>query len=367
MKLYHDNNNPFCKNEYTSHNMFVDFDKEKWILTDNIKEADVIPAIFYRGDDYSFIEEILHPDQVLMVVVLFSNDNFMNPEWFRGEVSNHFNRYHKKTIVVHTNLNDSDDPTYVPFDIMFNRQKMFCTDIKRTERGHSTVWMSLMNEKMYELSTIDKQYDSDNKHFLCPNRIFPPGTSGYTSLQQVYRRALSDIINNIGAKSYLSDPFNGKYFKPNYWDDSYDIKTTGGTWYPIADSYYNTSYISVFIESVISEEVMGPSEKTFDPLIKGNFPMIFSSPGTIEFCKNYYGFKFPNWIDYSYDTIQDNDDRFAAFLSSIKTVAEIPINELHTLYNKDRDILDHNRQVFFDRPYDSLFDKIKTSIKSLGW
>jgi hypothetical protein len=102
-------------------------------------------------------------------------------------------------------------------------------------------------------------------------------------------------------------------------------------------------------------------------LIKGNFPLIFSGPNVISNLKKYYDFKFPDWIDYSYDSIDDLEQRFEAYLQSIKKIATIPLNELHNLYLQDKHILEHNRNVFFSKPYDSLYDKVEKSIDALGW
>ena len=142
----------------------------------------------------------------------------------------------------------------------------------------------------------------------------------------------------------------------------------GGTWWPAADIYYQTSYISVGIETIFRDsEIFYPCEKTFDPLIKGNFPLIFSAAHSIERLRHYYGFKFPDWIDYSYDRIDDTEDRFNAYLNSIKKIAETPLHEIHELYLKDKHILDHNKNVFFNKSYDFLYPKIKDSMQHLGW
>ncbi len=97
-------------------------------------------------------------------------------------------------------------------------------------------------------------------------------------------------------------------------------------------------------------------------MIKGHFILPFGYAGIIEDIKS-YGFILPDWIDYSYDKIQNNDQRFAKFLKTVKETVEIPLESWHIHYTKSFDIIRHNRQVFFNRPYDSLYDSINTYIK----
>ena len=76
-----------------------------------------------------------------------------------------------------------------------------------------------------------------------------------------------------------------------------------------------------------------------------------------------YGFLVPDWIDYSYDNIEDNEERFIAFSKSLEKYLQYSTEDLLQLYNKDYYILEHNRNVFWDRPYDSLYQKVKDFFK----
>jgi hypothetical protein len=117
----------------------------------------------------------------------------------------------------------------------------------------------------------------------------------------------------------------------------------------------------------MDQKVYCISEKTFDPLLKGNFILPFSTPHYVKQLQEWYGFKLPDWIDYSYDDIEDVDLRMDAFLLSVEQVYSRSVEELHSLYLRDKHILDFNQSLFETRPYDSLHDKVLNSIQQLGW
>ena len=87
--------------------------------------------------------------------------------------------------------------------------------------------------------------------------------------------------------------------------------------------------------------------------------MPFSYPGIVNDLKNMYGFKFPDWINYSYDSIEDDAERFHEFMKSFARLRFLSLTDLENLCARDIDILIHNRQVFYDRPYDSLYDSLQ--------
>jgi hypothetical protein len=69
----------------------------------------------------------------------------------------------------------------------------------------------------------------------------------------------------------------------------------------------------------------------------------------IKLLSETYGFKFPTILDYGYDT---GSDRFLTYLESIKKLCSIDLTELQDYYAGNFDIIEHNRQIFIDRPYD---------------
>jgi len=61
------------------------------------------------------------------------------------------------------------------------------------------------------------------------------------------------------------------------------------------------------------------------------------------------GFRFPDFIDYSYDNIEDVRWRFAVFQKLVKDTLRLPWAKL---YQDNFDIIEHNRNQLYNLDYD---------------
>lgn len=380
----------FTKNKNTKFNSsigpmdyFFLLESNLWNFVDNLENADVVPICYLNFETSPNLADELSQDQLALVWIIETHGGHVTPEYYRNSAKQSlFLKKHKKTLFVHTNQLDKKDPQYIPHDIMFNRHKLFCTDYREEYNNGTKQWIHTAPKSTYSLSSIVKQFSYNNKIFLCPNRVSSnQGSLNKLESFQAIKLRLQEFMKSLNCPMYLSDPTNGVYFKPNGWSEEHltfsawdfqlhQMPQLNGKWHPIGDQYYQTSYISVCIETLClaySDDIFYASEKSFDPLIKGNFPLIFSSPYHIKRLKDEYGFKFPDWIDYSYDSIHNIQDRFKAFLNSINSLSKIPVEKLHEMYVKDKHILEHNKNIFFTKPYDSLYNKMAKSINTLGW
>ena len=72
----------------------------------------------------------------------------------------------------------------------------------------------------------------------------------------------------------------------------------------------------------------------------------------IKDLKDRYNFKFPEWIDYSYDNYDNDLERWFKYTESVKKLFSTKsAKDLFELKIKDKDILIYNRQQFFRRKY----------------
>lgn len=356
------------------HANFIPFDMEKkyWKLVKNIKDAQFI-AVNGQNIAPNTIDQLiqriknlnLEPQQKLLIFYIWHIDNKIRDKdhfiWirklFQEQLSN-------QLAIIHINFANDDE---IQYDFMWNRQKLYFTnynyiDLKNRSYTHNT------DANTFQLATIDKisiQRDTKIKHFLSPIRIY----SGYKHPRLEYRKRLKDILIQYSDKGYYSDVESGNILTCE--DDKLPFITPGGGWYPIANKFYNSTILSTYIETITGtypeedyEDVKYKSitEKTYDPLIKGHFILPFAYPGFIEHLKT-YGFLLPDWIDYSYDSIEDNECRFIQFTKSLESFLQYSIDDLLVFYNKDYHILEHNRNVFWEKPYDNLYQKVKDFFK----
>jgi len=348
------------------HKNFLPFDIEKkyWKKVTSIQDAEYISV---HGHDIFSLEQLnekikviksfnLNPDQKLIFLHIWHLDNNWTDRYhylfarkvLEQEIPNPF-------VIVHTNLACASELYY---DFLWNRQKVYFTDYNSIDLKNR-LYTADADIKCFELDTIKKLNDPHTnvrKKFLSPNRIYKE----FEHTRLKYRKNLVDFIQDYKHDGYYSDPQNGIILSAN--DPKLNHKLNQGGWYPIDNLLYQSSYFSMYVETCPTSGDMdcqykSITEKTWDPLIKGHFILPFGYRGLVDHIKS-YGFKFPNWIDYSYDMIDDDDARFYQFLDSAEKLLDLSYAELEKLYIQDRDILVYNRELFWEKPYDLLHDKV---------
>lgn len=63
----------------------------------------------------------------------------------------------------------------------------------------------------------------------------------------------------------------------------------------------------------------------------------------------------------------DVEKRFCAYLESFSKLRSLDLSKFIEYHNRDRiEILEYNRNLFFTKPYDSLYEKLKLKLKQKG-
>ena len=120
---------------------------------------------------------------------------------------------------------------------------------------------------------------------------------------------------------------------------------------PPHNEYYKNTFVSIYGETIEQGNSIAVTEKTYDPLIKGHFILPFSTSGFIKFLK-IKGFRFPNFIDYTYDNIVDNDARYLAYEKEIDRLLNMSLNEWKYHWNNNLNLIEYNQQLFRQTAYD---------------
>ena len=374
LKLYADPNSTIFSAKYCfdPYDLFTRIERDKWELVYNLEEAEVIPCIAYTNNEefINLLDNTVREDQILIAMNIFHNDNHMTTGWFRSSVWDKIRNLKCRTLIIHNNNYDTLDPKYIFYDIMFNLQKYYVFDMEEDFYLNTKLWTYNAKREYYTIGPIDKCLSNDSKKILCLNRLAWPNNQPIGK-RVIARTQLAKVLADE-QDIYLSDATMNTFLYPNQYEEgTIDVLRSGGTWYPVADFYYNSSYVSAYIESVTDADGPGntfcATEKTYNPLLKGNFILPFSAPNFIEGLKNWYGFRFPQWIDYSYDEVTDFNKRLLLYSESVKKICQMDLETLHQHYINDKDILDHNRNRFLEIQYSGLHDKVVESAKYFGW
>ena len=88
-------------------------------------------------------------------------------------------------------------------------------------------------------------------------------------------------------------------------------------------------------------------------MIKGHFILPFSNQNFLKRLTS-FGFKLPNFINYEYDSITDNDKRFSAYIEEARRLLSLNVNTWKQHWNENLDLLLHNKRIFHSRPYDRI-------------
>lgn len=194
---------------------------------------------------------------------------------------------------------------------------------------------------------ISKSMATENKHkiYIAPNRTyFDPEFPR----QRFYRAQLMQLLKSkyrsLGHLGNITDPDIGR------------LRTNSGVTQPMGycpphDQYYQDSFISIYGETLEYGSTFVATEKTFSPLIKGHFILPYSTYKFIENVKLHYGFQFPNFIDYSYDNIADDAQRYHAYSVEVERLLAIPIETWREHWDNNLVLIKTNQQIFRDRDY----------------
>lgn len=120
-------------------------------------------------------------------------------------------------------------------------------------------------------------------------------------------------------------------------------------------------------ETVFYDQKLHLTEKIFQPIVVGRPFLLVGSPGSLSFLRS-YGFKtFSNWIDESYDCIQDADLRLDAIASQLEDLNRRSHDELVEMWQDMRPILEYNKRHLFgsfrQQIVDELIDNFDTCVR----
>jgi hypothetical protein len=338
----------------------------EWEYVNNLKDADIVPVIF--DSEPPNILRKLNVNQTALVLAIFH----IAENYAQAELSQFLDRCKKifpNVILVHKNKAIEDTHDLVYYDSMFNRQKLYFTEYDRLvkfaeeENTRDIVWTPWMNKDIYTSPEVNKVWDNSFKPVLSPNLVY----EGFFVTRMRYRAGLKDYIDKNfpdkcikNTKDQLLLPNNPRPALVKYLNDK---KLQGGFWFPLADEYYNKSLVSAYVETLTMSHFNTKcvTEKTFDPLVKGNFILPFAYKNFLKDVTS-YGFQLPPFIDYTYDSEYDDNVRFDRFLTSLGKL--LRRTDLQQQYEKFKPMLIYNRKLFFDRPYYTLYDKIKRQVET---
>jgi len=124
----------------------------------------------------------------------------------------------------------------------------------------------------------------------------------------------------------------------------------------------------VVTETVFYHNKLHLTEKIFKPIVSKRPFMLAAAPGNLAYLKS-YGFQtFDKWIDESYDTIQDPDQRLQAIVDQVKILCTMSTPQLKQMHQDMQSVLDYNFNHlwtgFRTKIVNELVDNFETCVRS---
>lgn len=248
-----------------------------------------------------------------------------------------------------------EHPRYCYVDFLFNRTKAYYTqfpfdvDVQRWYHQGSFSFVSMPLER-----STNKQ-----RIFVAPNKTYPN-----TVDNRKYRSRLVDCLTKYDQLGYIGNADErSQYYLCCHsefpWARSVQelekhsnvARTPLFRYSPPHNEYYRDTFISIYGETIEHGNTIAVTEKTYDPLIKGHFILPFSTAGFIRHLKS-LGFQFPDFVDYSYDTIVNDDQRYQKYQGEVERLLSMPLISWKLLWDQHLDIIYHNKRLMHERAYD---------------
>jgi hypothetical protein len=123
----------------------------------------------------------------------------------------------------------------------------------------------------------------------------------------------------------------------------------------------------IVTETVFYHDKLHLTEKIFKPIVSQRPFMLAAAPGNLAYLKS-YGFQtFDQWIDESYDLIQDPDQRLQAIVNQTQRLCAMSDSELRQMHQEMQPVLEHNFNHLWSgfkrQIVDELVDNFETAVR----
>ena len=109
--------------------------------------------------------------------------------------------------------------------------------------------------------------------------------------------------------------------------------------------FYKYVAVDIVVETVINYPYPYISEKTLRPLACKRMLIILGAPGTLKLLKSKGFVTFDDFINESYDDIQDPPARFKAVEKEIKKICDTPLEDIKDYMKNNSEKFEHNFSV----------------------
>lgn len=128
---------------------------------------------------------------------------------------------------------------------------------------------------------------------------------------------------------------------------------------------YNTCGIEVVLETLFDDTRHHLTEKTLRSIACGKPFILVSTPGSLQYLRD-YGFKtFSGLIDESYDQIQDPAERLQFIINEMHRIKSMPTETKLQFFRQLNEIANYNKMLFFSNSWQQqIINEFKNNVES---
>jgi hypothetical protein len=343
------------------------------------------PIVFSRWEFNEIINEIsIHPKIIKRIRSGQCKILILNP--FEGWT---WSQWDELASILQTKFNISADGIVFMSGNYYPNPKHKTITFNTWERQIYANYRACHNTKgsSHHSRTLSRVTDNRPHKFICLNRR--PSIHRYavvTELYDIKDKGILTCASNAGYgewyRNWVEENFLHNYpelsdkyttdIKPNLpltFDDGLNPEIdnpAANETVAQSEKYYN-SYLYVVTETFFEGMAQGEntlflSEKIFKPIVFFQPFIVFGRPGTINLLHK-LGYKtFGDYIDESYDSIENDKQRLLKAVESIKEFTSLPYGGLTKLMSEMLPIFKHNYEVLKQRHDVEIFKNLKADL-----
>jgi hypothetical protein len=121
-------------------------------------------------------------------------------------------------------------------------------------------------------------------------------------------------------------------------------------------SHYGETLFNIISETSFENESLNLTEKSFKALANSHPFLIIGDRYSNQYIKDLGFEQYDDIIDYSFDSIENRDERLNAAFKEIKKIYSIGRDGMIEWYRNNIDKINHNRQKFFTYSFSTMID-----------
>jgi hypothetical protein len=197
-----------------------------------------------------------------------------------------------------------------------------------------------------------------------------------------YRLKFTELVVNAGLQTHCLMRFSPNCDKQNYQNFKFANPALAVTRFDLEDYFdpatadanasadynnhdYQSTAIEVVLETLFDDARCHLTEKTLRPIACGKPFLLAATAGSLLYLRR-YGFEtFGEFIDESYDTVQDPAERLQRICVEMQRIAKLPQDEKMKLWTNLYKIAQRNQQLFFSAKWQqSIFQEFVVNYNS---